>query len=162
MNQHLTCDMKRFLAFCCSFLILGGCAAGDNRVEPQRVHNEEINDTTGSRMLITIGKNRFTATLYDNPTAAAFKSLLPMTVKMIELNGNEKYVDLSRDLAGKASSPKTIEAGDLMIYGASTLVLFYKSFPTAYSYMRLGKIDDVRALAEAVGPGDVSVTFALQ
>ena len=154
--------MKQFLAFCCSFLILASCAAGDNKVDPQRVHNEEIKDTTGSKMLITIGKNRFTATLYDNPTAVAFKSLLPMTVKMIELNGNEKYVDLSRDLTGNASSPKTIEAGDLMIYGASTLVLFYKSFQTSYSYMRLGQIDDVGALAEAVGPGDVSVTFALQ
>ena len=85
-----------------------------------------------------------------------------MTLKMIELNGNEKYVDLSRDLPGNASTPKIIEAGDLMIYGASTLVLFYKSFPTSYSYMRLGKIDDARALAEAVGQGNVSVSFALQ
>ena len=140
----------------------GSCAAGDNKFVTQREYDKEISDTTGRKMLLTIGDNRFTATLYQNPTASAFKSFLPMTVKMIELNGNEKYVELSRDLTGSASNPKSIQAGDLMIYGASTLVLFYKSFPTSFSYKRLGKIDDVRALAAAVGPGDVAVTFALQ
>jgi hypothetical protein len=81
---------------------------------------------------------------------------------MIELNGNEKYFDLSQSLPTNASNPGTVLNGDLMLYGANTLVLFYKTFSTSYSYTRLGRIDDVTGLVAALGSGNVSVTFELQ
>lgn len=113
-------------------------------------------------MKIKIGNQTFTATLYDNATAAGFQSMLPMTVNMAELNRNEKYVDLSRSLPANASNPGTIQTGDLMLYGSNTLVLFYKTFSTSYSYTRLGRIDDITGLAGAVGSGNITVTFELE
>ena len=85
-----------------------------------------------------------------------------MSVNMVELNGNEKYVDLPGSLPTNASNPGTIQNGDLMLYGSSTLVLFYKTFSTSYSYTKLGRIDDVTGLVAALGTGNVSVTFELQ
>ena len=117
---------------------------------------------TGTKMKIKVGNRIFTATLYDNATVTAFKSLLPLTVNMVELNGNEKYVDLPRSLVTNASNPGTVQAGNLMLYGSSTLVLFYKTFSTSYSYTKLGHIDDVSSLVGALGSGNVSVTFELQ
>ena len=117
---------------------------------------------TGSKMRIKIGTSTFTATLDDNASATAFKALLPMTVTMVELNGNEKYVDLPGNLPAKASNPGTIQNGDLMLYGANTLVLFYKAFSTSYPYTRLGRINDPAGLAAAVGSGNVAVTFELE
>ena len=117
---------------------------------------------TGVKMKIKIGDSTFTATLYDNATAAAFKILLPITANMVELNGNEKHFDLSTNLPANASNPKTIHAGDLMLWNSNTLVLFYKTFSTVYNYTRLGKIDDVKGLAAVVGSGSVTVKYELE
>jgi hypothetical protein len=86
---------------------------------------------------------------------------MPVTVKMNELNANEKYVDLADDLPRQASNPGSIHTGDLMLYGANTLVLFYKTFSTSYSYTRIGKVDDVTGLAAALGSESVTVRFEL-
>lgn len=118
--------------------------------------------TDSMKLKITIGTTAFTATLYNNPTVKAFKPRLPMTVNMRELNANEKYFDLPDNLPANASNPGTIQAGDLMLYGSNTLVLFYKSFSTSYNYTPMGRIDDIAGLTSALWSGNVSVTFALQ
>ena len=112
------------------------------------------------KLKITIGTNTFTARLYNNATVTAFKTRLPMTVNMKELNGNEKYVDLPDKLPANASNPGTIHTGDLMLYGSNTLELFYKSFSTSYSYTPVGRIDEASGLAAALGSGNVTVSFA--
>lgn len=116
---------------------------------------------TSSRMEIRIGDQRFTVTLADNGTAEAFKALLPMTVTMNELNGNEKYHNLPTALPTDANRPGTINAGDLMLYGSDCVVLFYETFQSPYRYTRIGKVDNPETLARAVGKGDVEVTFGL-
>ena len=67
---------------------------------------------SNNQMKIKIGTSAFVATLEDNATAAAFKSLLPMTIKMSELNGNEKLFRLSAGLPTNTSNPGTIQSGD--------------------------------------------------
>ena len=114
-----------------------------------------------NKLKIVVGTKTFSATLLDNATATALKKMLPMTLEMIELNGNEKYVRLPSNLPANASNPGTIHAGDLMLYGSSTLVLFYESFLTAYTYTKIGRIDDASGLSAALGAGNVKVSFEL-
>lgn len=108
---------------------------------------------------VIVGSKTFTATLADSETGEAFAALLPLTVTMNELNGNEKYHYLSSSLPTAAYQPGTIHAGDLMLYGNNCVVLFYETFNTSYSYTRLGAIDNPSGLAEALGVGNVSVRF---
>ena len=110
---------------------------------------------------IIVGSKSFTATLADSETGEAFAALLPLTVTMNELNGNEKYHYLSTSLPTAAYQPGTIHAGDLMLYGNNCVVLFYETFNSSYSYTRLGAIDDPSGLASALGSGNVSVRFEL-
>ena len=139
-----------FLSF--SLFACSGCKKENN--EPA---NLQINESM--KLKITVGTITFTATLYDNATAKAFKTKLPMTINMRELNDNEKYFDLPDNLPANASNPGKIQSGDLMLYGKNTLVLFYKSFSTSYDYTRLGKIDDPSELATALGSGNITVAF---
>ena len=113
------------------------------------------------RLKITIGKKSFTARLENNPTVEAFKKQLPMRVDMIELNGNEKYTELPFKLPVMASVPAIIQSGDILLYGNNTIVLFYKTFKTNYSYTRLGKIEEYDGLLKSLGTGNVQVSFDL-
>lgn len=122
---------------------------------PAAEHEASMENT----MTVKVGDRAFVATLADTPTAAAFRKLLPLSVTMTELNGNEKYARLSVSLPIRPSTPTGIRTGDLMMYGATTIVLFYKSFPTTYSYTQLGRIADPAGLEAALGTGAVEVTF---
>lgn len=149
-----------FIAFFAVSLI--SCASCSKNLSPADNNSNNNINPTGSKMRLKIGSSTFTATLYDNATATAFKSHLPMTVNMIYLNDNEKYFNLPQGLPTNASNPGTVQNGDLMLYGANTLVLFYKTFSTSYSYTRLGRVDDFAGLVAALGSGNVNVTFELQ
>ena len=124
---------------------------------------DNINFTQSSmnneKITVTVGDRKFIATLKQNATAQAFRNMLPLTLPMSELNGNEKYYYLDSSLPTQASSPGTIHAGDIMLYGASCVVLFYDTFSTSYSYTPIGHIDNPAGLREALGTGGVTVAF---
>lgn len=133
----------------------------ENPTEISPDDNEENNDITTMNETIKIEVNgtTFTATLDDNAAARAFAAMLPLTLDMRDLNGNEKYFYLNVALPTKSYNPATIHAGDLMLYGSSCVVLFYKTFSSGYSYTRLGRIDNPSGLAAAVGSGNATVSF---
>ncbi len=124
--------------------------------------NDNDNESMERNITITINGTSFAASLEDNEAGRAFAAMLPLTLNMSELNGNEKYHYLDESLPVESYRPGTIQAGDLMLYGSSCVVLFYETFSSGYSYTRLGRIDNPDGLSAAVGGGNVSVTFSVQ
>lgn len=145
-----------------TFISITISSASSCNKDDDNINTENNNTMTNGKIKITVNSKTFTTTLLDNNSAKAFKKMLPLTINMIELNGNEKYYDLLNSIPTDASNPGIINNGDLMLYGSKTLVLFYKTFSTSYNYTKLGRIDDVTGLASALGSGNSTVIFELQ
>lgn len=136
---------------------------GDNEESNDEGNNDDNNGDNDESMerniTITVNGISYTATLEDNEAGRTFASMLPLTLDMNEMNGNEKYHYLDNGLPTESYRPGTIRTGDLMLYGSSCVVLFYETFSSSYSYTRLGRIDNPEGLAAALGGGNVSVRF---
>jgi len=142
--------------------ILGGCKA--SQLEAPVIVAKDAGRASatseGARMWMTVGERRFAITLADTAAARAFVARLPLTLDMAELNGNEKHADMPQVLPTHAERPGTIENGDLMLYGSSTVVIFYKTFRSSYSYTRLGRVEDPNGLSQALGTRNSRVVFS--
>jgi hypothetical protein len=143
-------DALRLLGVLCGLGIIGSSLAA----EPER------GGAADARIWMTIGEHRFAVTLADTAAARAFAAQLPLALQMDELNGNEKKATLPKALPVNASRPGTLRNGDLMLYGTDTLVVFYVTFDSPYSYTRIGRLDDPSTLPRAVGSGNVRVRFS--
>ena len=115
-----------------------------------------------TRGTVSIGNSVFSAEFENNKAAKAFVKKFPVTWKMSELNGNEKYKYLKSRLPANEKAVKKIKAGDIMLYGSDCIVVFYESFSTDHKYTRLGRITDTEGLSDALGTGSVKVKFSMK
>ncbi|MFQ7746669.1 MAG: cyclophilin-like fold protein [Eubacteriales bacterium] len=142
------------------FLCLSGCSGPAAHAElPETFPTME-----GSPMptlCLAVHGAEYPVTLRDSPSTRALVRQLPMTLTLAELNGNEKYARLPEALPTDAIQPGALQTGDLMLYGANCLVLFYQSFPSSYSYTPLGQIEHPDGLASVLGAGSVTVTLSI-
>ncbi len=153
--------LRRALAALCAIGLPGACdaappgaAASSATAATAPIRQEN------SRLWMTVGGRRFAVTLADTDAARAFAARLPLAFDMGDLNGNEKHAELPQALPAAASRPGAIHAGDVMLYGSKTLVVFYESFASPYSYTRLGRVDAPAGLAGAIGPGSARFEFS--
>lgn len=154
-----------------SLLTLTSCSPKDNFTDEQKPQppTTEQPETEPNKpappksntMKITIASTVFTATLSSSATVTDFKATLPMTLSMSDFNNNEKVAGLPGSLTTAASNPGTIVTGDIMLYGSGSLVLFYETFSTSYSYTKIGRIDNPTGLKAALGKGNVTIKFEI-
>src|SRR3954471_23589627 len=98
-------NVSRLMLFATAGIFLGMPACNEtapvqkaNASRPVSLRDGATNDRMEENLKITIGPKTFEATLEDNPATPKLKPLLPLTLKMSELNGNEKYYHLSTHL----------------------------------------------------------------
>ncbi len=114
------------------------------------------------KMTLQIGNNTFTVALENNAAVDAFVEMMnnaPVIIQMSDYSGFEKVGSLGTNLPAD-DSQTTTHTGDIVLYNGNQIVIFYGS--NSWSYTRLGKIDDLSGLEDALGSGDVVVTFSLE
>lgn len=148
-----------------SLLTLTSCSPEEilqNDEIPASPSIEQPDSSKNNTMKITIGSTLFTAILATNATVDTFKTMLPLTLTMNDYNNNEKVSSLPNSLITAASTPGVIKTGDIMLYGSNSFVLFYETFSSSYNYTRIGYIDNITGLKEALGIGSITIKFELK
>lgn len=113
------------------------------------------------KMTVRAGSRTFTATLAENDAAQALAEMLqngPLSVSMHDYSGFEKVGALGVELPAD-DSRITAAPGDIMLYNGNQIVVFYGS--NSWSYTRLGSIDSLTGWEDALGSGDITITFSL-
>ena len=115
-----------------------------------------------ANMNVQVGDVVFSATLEENEAVSALVEMMqesPVMIQMSDYSGFEKVGSLGASLPVN-NSQTTTQAGDIVLYNGNQIVIFYGS--NSWSYTRLGHIDDLTGWEDALGSGDVTVTFSLE
>ena len=75
---------------------------------------------------------------------------------MNDYAGFEKVGSLGTSLP-TSNSQTTAQPGDIVLYNGNQIVVFYGT--NSWSYTRLGHINDLTGWEDALGSGDVTITF---
>lgn len=119
-------------------------------------------EDTEMKMNVQVGGAFFSATLENNEAVSELVAMMqesPVVIEMSDYSGFEKVGSLGRSLTAN-NSQTTTHAGDIVLYNGNQIVIFYGS--NSWSYTRLGHIDDLTGWEDALGGGDVTVTFSLE
>ena len=113
------------------------------------------------KITLSFNGHTYTATLADNPSAKAFAELLkdgPLTVSTRDYGNFEKVGSLGRSLP-RTDEQITTAPGDIILYQGNQITVYYAQ--NTWNFTSLGRIDDPSGLREALGGGDVEITFLL-
>lgn len=116
---------------------------------------------TMNQITLSFNGHTYTAALADNSSAEAFAELLkggPLTVSAHDYGNFEKVGELGAELP-RNDEPITTSAGDIILYQGNQITVYYAQ--NAWNFTRLGRINDPSGLRDALGSGDVELTFQL-
>lgn len=114
-----------------------------------------------SGLTVSFNGRTYSASLADNSSAEAFAALLregPLTISAHDYGGFEKVGALGTSLP-RNDEQVTTAAGDIILYQGDQITLYYAQ--NTWRFTRLGRLDDPSGLPEALGDGDVEITFTL-
>ena len=170
-------------------LLLGGCGAQDAAATPTEppqaaaasrapaepapdptpameiaeaeAQEEESEEEENAMLCLKIADTRVSVDWEDNASVAALSELCreaPLSLSLSGYGGFEQVGPIGTSLP-RADEQTVTEAGDIVLYAGSQIVVFYGS--NSWAYTRLGHITDQSAadLARLLGRGDVTITL---
>ncbi len=122
--------------------------------------DETLTDA-GKNLHLSIGETKVDVIWENNAAVAALSEMAAEDSLVIEMSmygGFEQVGELGKTLP-RNDERITAEAGDILLYSGSRIVVFYGT--NVWGYTRLGRIMDKTPyeLADLLGNGDVSITI---
>lgn len=115
-------------------------------------------------MKLKIGDAEVEVQWEDNESVSALKDMVesePLVIQLSMYGGNEQVGSIGSTLPSSDTNTTT-EAGDIVLYNSSNIVIFYGS--NTWDYTRLGKITDKtdEEMTELLSNGDVTITISME
>ena len=154
-------------------VLLSGCGVSGSE-EKQKADNtdtaqqEQISDTEGEevttyrKLILKIDGETVPVEWEDNESVAALRELAEdgLEINTSRYGGFEQVGDIESSLP-RNDKDITTDAGDIMLYAGSNIVLFYGS--NSWAYTRLGKIGlTEKEIKELLGNNDVTITLSVE
>ena len=134
-----------------------GSSANENQESENGTNEDEIE----MKLKLEIKDYEFVVSLEENDAAHELVEMTrnePITINFEDYGGFEKVGPLGRSLTAD-NTRITTKPGDIVLYQGNQIVMFYGS--NTWSYTMLGHVEDLTYWEEALGNGDVVVTFTL-
>lgn len=127
-------------------------------IEVQTEYIAEQESVSEKNLIVTVNGQTFLAEFCDNESTESFAQMLPVTIDMSDYSGFEKVGSLGQTLPSN-DMQLTTQAGDIVLYNSSQIVVFYGS--NSWSYTKLATITDLTGWEEALGNDNVQITFSI-
>ena len=170
MKKLLAVLIAIFMACC----IFAGCARTPAQSTTPENGNNSSSDATPettipdketiTKMYITVNGNKLEVALEQNSATAALLEILKegdLTYTADDYGNFEKVGSIGQSLP-TSDKRMTAQAGDVMLYLGSNIVIFYGS--NSWEYTKLGKIKGYSPaeLKKLLGSGSVQITLSLK
>ena len=110
------------------------------------------------KMKLKIGETEVPVTWEDNPSVAALRQLLPLTIRMSMYGGFEQVGPIGQSIE-RNDAQMTTSCGDIVLYSGNQIVVFYGS--NSWAYTPLGHIDlSQQEITALLSGGDVAITLS--
>lgn len=104
--------------------VLSTATVNDSEAFPITATVPATEEAAAPQILLTIGDRSMTATLVSSPTARDFAKLLPVTIRINDLLGQEKTGDLPRGLDESGDPVFTYEIGQIGYWAPGESIAF--------------------------------------
>ncbi len=110
------------------------------------------------KMKLKLGETEVPVTWEDNPSVAALRQLLPLTIRMSMYGGFEQVGPIGQSIE-RNDAQITAGCGDIVLYAGDQIVVFYGS--NSWAYTRLGHVDlDSREITALLSGGGIDITLS--
>lgn len=121
--------------------LLTSCRQATNPQREEMIQPIKVKPT--GQLVLQLENEKVPIIVYNTKIVNGLSGYMPFDVTFNELNGNEIYAELPFAIEASPERVKEVQAGDVMLFGSSTLVIFYETHKTDYQYTKIGKVSDI-------------------
>ena len=161
MKSKKACTVLLVFVSVLLFLTCCGYKSRENKTNTPDAP-QSTTEEAGNTLMMQIGAEEFEVILEENEAAIGLLQMAqqqPIQISLREYGGFEKVGPIGVTLPAE-DEYQTAEPGDIMLYTADQLVLFYGS--NTWSYTKIGHVEDINRWIQALQDEQIDIILTIK